>query len=217
MDIEVVAKEIVDSAIKVHRELGPGLLESAYQICLAHELTKRGLRVVCEVTLPIHYDGLDIESGYRIDMLVENCVIIENKVVEQISSVHEAQLLTYLRLKGCWLGFLLNWNVMKMKYGIKRYVNGPPPSIPWTFVFFVIFVVRHLMQTRSRNTFTTIQTEGALLPTDLLQRVLSGDKDLAGLAATDYHLLEGEKLNEAINRSCADPRHIRCRKPGHRR
>jgi GxxExxY protein len=128
MDIEVVAKEIVDSAIKVHKELGPGLLESAYQMCLAYELTKRGLRVTCEVTLPICYDGQDIDSGYRIDMLVENCVIIENKVVEMISPVHEAQILTYLRLKGCWLGFLLNWNVTKMKYGIKRYVNGPKPT-----------------------------------------------------------------------------------------
>jgi GxxExxY protein len=127
MDIEDIAKEIVDSVIKVHKALGPGLLESAYQICLAHELIIRGLRVSCEVSLPIHYDGIDIDSGYRIDMLIEDCIIVENKVVDRISTVHEAQLLTYLRLKGCWLGFLLNWNVTKMKDGIKRLVSGPKP------------------------------------------------------------------------------------------
>jgi len=127
MEIEDIAKEIVDSAIEVHRQLGPGLLESAYQTCLTYELIKRGFQVACEVILPIHYDGKEIESGYRIDMLVENCIIIENKVVDQISPVHEAQLLTYLKLKRCWLGFLLNWNVTRMKDGIKRYVNGPKP------------------------------------------------------------------------------------------
>jgi GxxExxY protein len=128
MEIEAVAKEIIDSAIKVHRQLGPGLLESAYQTCLAYELTKRGLRVVCEVTLPILYDGQQIESGYRIDMLVENCIIIENKVVEVITPVHKAQLLTYLRLKGYWLGFIFNWNVLRMKDGMHRFVNGPKPT-----------------------------------------------------------------------------------------
>jgi GxxExxY protein len=128
MEIEDAAKEIVDSAIKVHQQLGPGLLESAYQICMNYELTKRGLKVDCEVILPIRYEGLVIEGGYRIDMLVENSIIIENKVVDQISPIHEAQLLTYLKLKGCWLGFLLNWNVTRMKDGIKRYVNGPKPG-----------------------------------------------------------------------------------------
>jgi GxxExxY protein len=127
MDIEDIAKEIVDSAIKVHKALGPGLLEAAYQICLAHELMKRGLRVTCEVSLPIHYDGIDIDSGYRIDMLIEDCIIVENNVVDRIIPIHEAQLLTYLRLKGCWLGFILNWNVTRMKDGIKRLVNGPKP------------------------------------------------------------------------------------------
>ncbi|MBE0410814.1 MAG: GxxExxY protein [Anaerolineales bacterium] len=127
MDIEIVANAIIDSAIKVHKALGPGLLESAYQICLAHELMKRGFRVMCEVTLPVHYEGIDIESGYRIDMLIEDCIIVENKVVDRIIPIHEAQLLTYLRLKGCWLGFILNWNVTRMKDGIKRLVNGPKP------------------------------------------------------------------------------------------
>jgi GxxExxY protein len=127
MDIEEIGKQIVDSAIKVHRSLGPGLLESAYQACLAHELTKRGLRVACEVTLPVYYDGETIETGYRIDMLVENCIIIENKVVDDLTNIHEAQILTYLKLKGCWLGYLLNWNVYRMKDGIRRMVDGVKP------------------------------------------------------------------------------------------
>lgn len=127
MDIESIATEIVDSAVKVHRQLGPGLLESAYQTCLAYELTKRGLKVACEVTLPIYYDQQFIESGYRIDMLVDDCIIIENKVVDQINPIHQAQLLTYLKLKQCWLGFILNWNVLRMANGIKRVVNGPKP------------------------------------------------------------------------------------------
>ncbi|HUV88760.1 MAG TPA: GxxExxY protein [Anaerolineae bacterium] len=124
MGIEEIAKTIVDAAIKVHRALGPGLLESAYQACLAYELRKRGLRVECELVLPVVYDGQQIDAGYRIDMLVENCIIIENKTVDQLLPIHEAQLLTYLKLRDCRLGFLLNWNVTLMKYGIKRMVNG---------------------------------------------------------------------------------------------
>lgn len=124
MDIEEVARIIVDAAIKVHRALGPGLLESAYQYCLAYELRKRGLRVECELVLPIIYDGQRIDAGYRIDMLVEDCVIIENKTVDQLLPIHEAQLLTYLKLRDCRLGFLLNWNVKLMKNGIKRMVNN---------------------------------------------------------------------------------------------
>ena len=124
MDTEEIARLIVDSALKVHRQFGPGLLESAYQTCLAYELTKLGLKVQCEVTLPIRYDNQWIESGYRIDMLVENLVIIENKTIDQIRPIHEAQLLTYLRLKGCWLGFIINWNVRMLKFGIRRIVNG---------------------------------------------------------------------------------------------
>jgi len=124
MDIEEVARQIVDAAIKVHRALGPGLLESAYQHCLAYELRKRGLRVECEVLLPILYDGQRIDAGYRIDMLVEDSIIIENKTVEKLLPIHQAQLLTYLKLRDCRLGFLLNWNVTLMKHGIKRMVNN---------------------------------------------------------------------------------------------
>jgi GxxExxY protein len=124
MDIEEVARQIVDAAIKVHRALGPGLLESAYQKCLAYELRKRGSRVECEVSQPVIYEDVKIDAGYRIDMLVEDCVIIENKAVEKLLPIHQAQLLTYLKLRDCRLGFLLNWNVPLMKYGIKRMVNN---------------------------------------------------------------------------------------------
>ena len=124
MDIEDVATNIVDAAIKVHRALGPGLLESAYQKCLEYELCRRNLKVACEMLLPILYDGQQIDAGHRIDMLVEDCVIIENKAVDRLLPIHQAQLLTYLKLRGCRLGFLLNWKVPLMKQGIKRMVNS---------------------------------------------------------------------------------------------
>ncbi len=123
MEIEQVATEIVDSAVKVHRALGPGLLESAYQICLAHELRQRKLRVETELCQPIEYDGLKIEAGYRIDMLVNGLVVVENKCVETLAPIHTAQLLTYLKLRKCKVGFLLNWKVKLMKDGIWRLVH----------------------------------------------------------------------------------------------
>ena len=124
MEIEEVGKQIGDAAIKVHRALGPGLLESAYQACLAHELRKRGLAVACEVLQPVLYDGVQIEAGYRLDMLVEDLVIIENKAVEIVLPIHAAQLLTYMRLRNCRLGYLINWHVPLVKDGIKRMVNN---------------------------------------------------------------------------------------------
>jgi GxxExxY protein len=124
-DDEEIAAIIVDAAINVHRALGPGLLESAYQHCLAHELRKRGLHVETEVAQPVMYDGERIDVGYRLDMLVENAIIIENKTVEAIARIHEAQLLTYLKLRQCRLGFLLNWNVELMKHGIRRKILTP--------------------------------------------------------------------------------------------
>lgn len=123
-DIEEIARLIVDAAIKVHRALGPGLLESTYQACLTYELHKRGLQVKCEVVLPVVYDGQRIDAGYRVDMLIEDCIIVENKAVKQLLPIHQAQLLTYLKLQDCRLGFLLNWNVTLMKHGIKRMVNN---------------------------------------------------------------------------------------------
>ena len=125
-DIEAVAKDIVDAAFKVHKEFGPGLLESAYQQCHAYELRKRGRKVLTEVVLPIVYDGQQIDAGYRIDVIVDDLIIVENKTVENILPIHTAQLITYLKLKDCRLGFLINWNVKLIKNGIVRVANGMP-------------------------------------------------------------------------------------------
>ena len=104
--------------------LGPGLLESVYQKCLTYELEKSGLKVACEVPLPVKYEEVNIDIGFRIDMLVEDKIIVENKTVEKIAPIHKAQLLTYLKMAKLNLGFLLNWNVTLMKDGIKRMVNN---------------------------------------------------------------------------------------------
>ena len=115
-----VAKEIVDSAFKVHRELGPGLLESVYEVCLAHELAKRGLDVRRQVKFPVLYDGERLDAGLRLDLLVEDRVIVEIKAVESHKPLFEAQVLTYLKLTQKRLGLLINFNVPLIKNGIKR-------------------------------------------------------------------------------------------------
>jgi GxxExxY protein len=122
--VEQVAKEIVDAAFKVHSALGPGLLESVYAICLAYELRKRGLRVERELKLPIVYDGVKLEAGLRVDMLVEGCVIVDTKAVERMIPVFEAQVLTYLKLTKTTLGFLINFNVPLIKDGIQRVIDS---------------------------------------------------------------------------------------------
>ena len=124
MDIKEIGGQIIDASIKVHRALGPGLMESAYQACLKYELLKRGLRVETEVVQPVKYEGLIIDAGYRLDMVVEDSIIIESKAVEQLLPVHQAQLLTYLRLRDFRLGYLINWNVPLIKDGIHRMVNN---------------------------------------------------------------------------------------------
>jgi GxxExxY protein len=124
MDIELVGSNIIIAAIKVHTALGPGLLESAYQKCLSYELKKNKLKVETEVLLPVKYEEVLIDAGYRLDMLIEDSIIIENKTVEKLLPIHEAQLLTYLKMKNCRLGYLLNWNATLMKNGIKRMVNN---------------------------------------------------------------------------------------------
>ena len=121
-DIEAIAKDVVDAAFKVHKEFGPGLLESAYQACHTYELRKRGRVVQTELKLPILYDGQEFDEGYRIDELVDGLIIIENKSVDAIHPVHMAQLLTYMKLKNVKLGFLINWNVKLIKNGIQRVV-----------------------------------------------------------------------------------------------
>lgn len=126
MQPEQVATIVVDSAVQVHRALGPGLLESAHEQCLAYELRERGLHVDCQVELPLSYKGLSVDAGYRIDMIVKDCVIVESKTVERLLPVHAAQLLTYLKLRGCPIGFLINWHVALLKEGLKRMVNNLP-------------------------------------------------------------------------------------------
>ncbi len=123
-DIEHLAAGLIDAALTVHRALGPGLLESVYQKCLTHEMRRRNIPVRCEVALPITYGDVRIDAGYRIDMLIGESIIVENKTVETLTPIHEAQLLTYLRLSGHRLGFLINWNVPLIKHGIKRMVLG---------------------------------------------------------------------------------------------
>jgi GxxExxY protein len=118
--IEAIGKTIVDAAFRVHTKLGPGLLESVYQVCLAHELSKRGLRIEREVVVPIMYDDIEIPKAFEIDILVEGCIILELKSVEVLLSKHNAQLLTYLKLAGCRLGFLINFNEALIKDGIRR-------------------------------------------------------------------------------------------------
>jgi GxxExxY protein len=123
MDINAVSGQVVDAAIRVHSVLGPGLLESAYEACLAHELRKRGFKVMSQVGLPVVYDGVTIDVGYRIDLLVEDSVIVELKAVEKVAPIHEAQLLSYLKLSGHRLGLLINFHVLHLKDGVKRMVN----------------------------------------------------------------------------------------------
>jgi GxxExxY protein len=124
MDLNKTSGIIIDSAMKVHTALGSGLLESAYEACLKHELTKRNLRVAAQVGLPVTYDNVTIDIGYRIDLLVEDSIIIELKAVDHLNAIHEAQLLSYLKLSDKKLGLLINFNVTRLKHGIKRFVNN---------------------------------------------------------------------------------------------
>ncbi len=114
--------KIIGCAYKVHKELRPGLLESTYEICLEHELKKANLKVVNQCSLPVVYDSLKLNAGYRVDLLVEDSVILELKAVDEITQVHKAQLMTYLKLSKLKLGLLLNFNVLNMQNGIKRVI-----------------------------------------------------------------------------------------------
>ena len=119
-----IARQIVDAAFKIHTTLGPGLLESVYQAVLGFELQKRGLSTVCQQSLPVIYDSVRLDVGFRIDLLVDDKVIVEIKSVESLALVHRKQLLTYLRLADKRLGLLINFNAAKIKDGITRVVNG---------------------------------------------------------------------------------------------
>jgi GxxExxY protein len=119
-EIDQIAKQVVDAAFAVHSALGPGLLESVYETCLAHELAKRGLKIKRQATLPVFYDSIHLDEGLRLDLIVDESVIVELKAVEAILPIHISQLLTYLKLSGRRLGLLINFNVTRIKDGIKR-------------------------------------------------------------------------------------------------
>jgi len=122
--LNALSNEVIGAAIEVHRVLGPGLLESVYSRCLHMELESRGLQVAREVSIPLSYKGYSFENAYRLDLLVENELIVEAKALETMLPVHQAQVLTYLRMTGHRLGLLLNFNVDVMRHGIKRVVHG---------------------------------------------------------------------------------------------
>jgi GxxExxY protein len=123
-ELNEISSSIIDFAIRVHKELGPGMLEGAYEACLIHELVSNGFSVQSQLTLPILYRGLRIDAGYRIDLLVNECVIVELKAIERLLPVHEAQLLSYLRMSDLRLDLLINFNVKRLVDGVRRVVNN---------------------------------------------------------------------------------------------
>ena len=124
MELNEITNMVIGAAMKIHSAIGPGVLESVYRKCLQHELSKLGLSVQTEVKLPVLYDGLVLESGYRLDLLVQNQVVIELKCVDALLPIHKAQLLTYLRLANKPVGLLLNFHVVHMRDGIRRILNN---------------------------------------------------------------------------------------------
>jgi GxxExxY protein len=122
MNREEIFKKVLDCSFKVHSALGPGLLESAYTECLYYDLAKSGLKVEKQKPLPLMYKDVHLEAGYRIDLLVENCIVVEIKSIEALADIHMVQILTYLKLSNCGLGLLVNFNVLHLKDGIKRVI-----------------------------------------------------------------------------------------------
>lgn len=118
-----LGEAMIGAAMRVHSALGPGLLESAYELCLVHELNKAGLKVVRQIALPVFYDGIHLDAGYRLDVVVEDKIVLELKAVDRLQALHTAQLVSYLRLGRYPLGYLLNFNVVHMRDGIKRVIN----------------------------------------------------------------------------------------------
>ena len=119
-----ISGKIIDAAIEVHKKLGPGLLESAYEECLCCEMQLRGIEFNRQVPLSLNYKGVVLDCGYRLDLLVEDRVIVELKSIEGLEPIHEAQMLTYLKLRNAWLGLIINFNVIMLKDGVRRLVNG---------------------------------------------------------------------------------------------
>ena len=123
-DLNELSRVVVDCALKVHKALGPGLLESSYRQCLVHELHRQNLRVQTEVPLPIRYEGIVLESGYRIDIMVNDTIVVELKAIDDLLAIHHAQLLSYLKHSGKRLGLLINFNCVLLKNGIRRVINN---------------------------------------------------------------------------------------------
>ena len=130
MIVNEVSGHVVDSSMKVHTTLGPGLLENVYETCLSYELRKRGFKVLTQLPLPVAYDGVQIEVGYRLDILVNDVVIVEVKAVTRVLPIHEAQLLSYLKLSGKQVGLLINFHEPHLRDGIRRLVNNAPDISP---------------------------------------------------------------------------------------
>jgi GxxExxY protein len=130
MELNDVTQEIIGAAMKVHSKLGPGLLESAYEACLEYELKKRGFKVERQKALPVVYEDVELDCGYRIDLLVGNSVIVELKAIEKLQPIHDAQLLSYLKLADLQVGLLINFHVVHLREGIKRLVNNYQESSP---------------------------------------------------------------------------------------
>lgn len=126
-ELNQMTSQIIEAAIEVHRVLGPGLLESTYEACLIYELLQRGHFVEQQKPLPVVYKSVQLDIGYRVDLLVDHLVIVELKTVDQLLPIHEAQLLSYLKLSGMAVGLIINFNVMMLKQGIRRLVNNFPP------------------------------------------------------------------------------------------
>jgi GxxExxY protein len=124
MDLNQVSHQVIGACMEVHRQLGAGLLESTYEECVCHELTLKGVAFERQKVLPVVYKGVKLDCGYRLDIVVEGCIILELKAVEALLPVHEAQVLTYLKLSGLSLGLLINFNVPVLKQGIRRLVNN---------------------------------------------------------------------------------------------
>jgi len=122
-ELNKITEKIINGAISVHRELGPGLLESAYEACLVYELASQNLKIERQKSLPLRYRGIQLDCGYRLDLLVEESIIVEIKAIEKLEPIHEAQLLSYLKLSKCPVGLLINFNVKVLKDGIRRLVN----------------------------------------------------------------------------------------------
>jgi len=124
--INEITESVIGAAIAVHRELGPGLLESAYEACLAYELNEKKLNVERQKSIPVIYRGVQLDCGYRLDFLVEDQVVVEVKAVDKLEPIHEAQIISYLKLSGCKVGLLINFKAKILKHGIRRFVNDFP-------------------------------------------------------------------------------------------